>query len=305
MEKTILIDALKKYTSVVIWGLKDPTTSTQRHIHRHLFTVLHKIGCRVFWCENSSANNDLIENGSLVISSNQCCTNLQYTKDNWYAICHIQFHIEECKNFVNLRVYGDEDFEPGSVFWDKTTVFLKSKNRVYQSFGTNLLPEEFLSPVFNSNTNSLYWVGSIWNDVNNHGNIQNMGLLQKALRKYHIKFIHMQDISDEENIEKIRASRIAPAIGGDFQTKAMMPCRIWKNISYGQLGVTNLSKAPDVFGTQIIYDLDIDRLVEKALSLNEKEYKDMILQQQEIVAKDHTYLNWMFNIARALEELET
>jgi len=304
MEKTVLSNALKKFTSVVIWGLKNPSTSTQRHIHRHLFTVLNKIGSRVLWCENLSENNDLIENGSLVITSNQCCSNLRYVKHNWYAICHIEFHIEDCKSFVNLRVFGDADFEPESVFWEKTTVFLKSHNRLYQSFGTDLLPEEFLSPVFNSK-DSIYWVGSIWNDVNNHGNVRTIGLLQKALEKHHIKFIHLQDISDEENIDKIRSSRIAPAIGGDFQTKAIMPCRIWKNISYGQLGVTNLSKAIDVFGDYVIYDSNIDKLIDRALSIGEKEYLDTIIYQQNVVAKDHTYLNWIFNAIKALEELET
>jgi len=307
MEKAILIDALKRYSSVVIWGLKDPNTSSQRHIHRHLFTVLQKIGCRVFWYEDLSDNNALIENNSLVFSSYECCFNIQYKKDNWYATFTApRDRIKECKNFLNLRVYGDAEsrsnFEFETILWDKTTAFQKSTHLLYQSFVTDLLPEEFLPPIF-STGRYFYWIGSIWNDANNHGNKKNIKLLEAALLRHHIKFTHVENASDAENIAFVRSSRIAPSIGGDFQTKAMLPCRVWKNISYGQLGITNLSKALDVFDSHIIYDSNIDKLIDKALTIGEKEYKEMTLYQQCVVAKDHTYLNWIFNVVRALEEM--
>jgi hypothetical protein len=302
MEKAELVDALKRYSSVVIWGLREPTTSTQRHVHRHMFMALEKIGCNAIWCENTAEDNIYVQDGSLVISSNECCSNIQYRKANWYAFCHIPFAISECQNYLNLYVYGNSELEAEGAIWDETTILCKANHRLYQAFGTDLLPEEFSPPVYNTD-DKFYWVGSIWNDKNGHGNLSNIELLRDALKRHKIQFMHLRNVSDEENRDKIRSSRIAPAIGGIAQTKAMMPCRIWKNISYGQLGITNLAKSIDVFGSNVVYDSDIDILIDKALSIGEKAYKEMTAEQQKIVAEEHTYLNWIFNIVRAFEEL--
>jgi len=303
MEKSVVLDMLKKYTSVVIWGLKEPTnTSTQRHIHRHLFMVLSKIGANMHWCSNTSEDNDLIPTGSLVITSEQCRAHLLHKKENWYASFHAPDGIADCKNFLNMRVYGDSEPQCESVQWGPTIIFSKQDHILWQSFGTNLLPDEFLPPVFNP-TGPVNWVGSIWNDAKNQGNIKNMYALREALQRRGIDFIHCQDISDEENIVKVRQSRIAPAIGGEFQTKAMLPCRIWKNISYGHLGVTNLSRSLDVFGFDVIYNPNIEELIGQALSIKETDYKEITARQQEAVAKGHTYLDWLYNTCRALEEL--
>ena len=110
----------------------------------------------------------------------------------------------------------------------------------------------------------MYWIGSIWNDAENHGNIDNIKSLKQSLDRHNISFVHCVGISDEDNILNVRRSRIAPAVGGAIQvTKNMLTCRLWKNISYGQLGITNLPKSLDVFGTDLVFDCDIDKLVDQ------------------------------------------
>lgn len=302
MEKSIVEGMLKKYSSVVIWGLLHPTDSTQKHVHRHLFDTLQKINFPVHWCENAEQCNGAIPNGSLVISSNECYQNLKYNKKNWYAFFNVPEPINDCRNFLRMTALGAEIVSSDFVYWNTTTAFNKEAHKLYQPFVTNLLPWEFQHPIF-TNSKVIHWVGSIWNDANNHGNLETIDALKRALDKHGLEFRHCVGITDDENIIKVRESRIAPAIGGTFQTKGMLPCRLWKNISYGQLGVTNLSKAVDVFGENLIFSLNVEEAVDKALNLPEKAYIDMVQSQQEIVSSGYTYLNWFYNVLKALEEL--
>ncbi len=303
MDRKIVIDLFSKYKSIIVWGLFNPSTSTQRHIHVHMHSVLKKIGCNVLWCENEIANNDMIPNGSLVLSSVECCDKIRYNKENWYVWFH-RAGVVEGRNFLQLRVYGDSEIGEDAVHWNKTTMFSKKNHILSQSYGTDLLPEEFLPPIFNARSSIVNWVGSVWQDKNKHGNIEQIGELKQALQKFGLAFKVYHGICDEENIQRVRESRIAPAIGGKVQTKAMLPCRVWKNISYGQLCITNLNKSVEIFEDGLIFDSNIEELIGKALSVPESEYIQRTRNQQEIVAKEHTYLNWFFNVLRALEELD-
>jgi hypothetical protein len=301
MDCKTVADMYQMFSSVVIWGLCGDCTSTQRHVHRHMYNVLKKIGVPVFWCSNNKENNDVVQNGSLIISSVECCDKIRYNKANWYAMCHTYWHIPECRNYIHLYVYGASEIGP-SIAWDETTLFNKDAHIIAQAFTTDLLPDEFYPPTYNKNM-VVNWVGSVWNDEKNQGNIENIEKLRAALQKHKLELKIYQNISDLDNILRIRESRIAPAIGGEFQTKAMMPCRIWKNISYGHLCATNLAKAVDIFYPNIIYNHSIDEIIDHALSIGEKDYIEGTKAQQEIVAKNHTYLNWLYDIARALVEL--
>jgi len=302
MEKSIVFDILKKYKSVVVWGLKSPTNSCQRHVHRHIYETAIKIGCKSLWCDDTVKNNDLILNGSLIISSVESTKNLKYKNQNQYAAFHTGPSVPGFLNFIHLRVYGDSNIDP-VVHWNSTTMFNKEGHMLSLSFGTDLLPEEFLPPIF-CPSSIVNWVGSVWQDENGHGNLAQMVEFEKCLKNRNLEFKTYRQLSDKENSERVRESRIAPQISGQFQTAAMMPCRIWKNISYGQLGATTSAKSVEIFGEDIIYSPVIEEVIDRALSIGPKEYKEMTLRQQEIVAKEHTYLDWFSHVARALDEID-
>jgi hypothetical protein len=284
---------------VVIWGLKSDNNCTYRHIQRHLFTIFKKIGKEVIWCDDNCDNNKYITLNNLIFSYNLSCENLQYNDKNYYVLLNTPTNIHEKynnKNFLYLRVYGEVSIDKDSEMWGKTVFFDKKNKILYQTWGTDLLPEEFMPPIYN-NSKNVYWVGSIWNDSNNSGNKTNIEKLKKSLIKNGLLFSHIFNVSDEENIQFIRRSRIAPSIGGEAQVeRGMITCRLWKNISYGQLGVTNLIKTIEVFDNGIICDKNINYIIEKGLSISEKEYKNGILFQQDIVSKNYTYINWIYNI---------
>ena len=151
------------------------------------------------------------------------------------------------------------------------------------------------------NTQQVFWVGSVWNNELNQGNIEEIDELKRVLAFRGIRFIHKHEVSDQKNIAFVRKSRIAPAFGGLWQEKVnLLPIRVFKNISYGQLGITNILKFKEILDDTFINGGSIEELIEYSLSIPKNDYLDLISAQQEKI-KDHTYLDKIASILVALE----
>jgi hypothetical protein len=83
--------------------------------------------------------------------------------------------------------------------------------------------------------------------------------------------------------------------------KNYLPCRVFKNISYGQLGIVNVGKFKDIFGGAFINGETIEELVENSLSVSEKDYLELTNIQQNKI-QNHTYLDKITNILVAFEK---
>jgi hypothetical protein len=203
-----------------------------------------------------------------------------------------------------LQVYNNiVNTIPDIEKWAPVTYFDKNTKTLYQPWGTNLLSKEFKKPVFRKNR-LVFWIGSVWNDTLGRGNVEQIKELKLALKKNHLYFIHLRFIPDWLNMFFIRLSRIAPAVAGKFQVDVdYLPCRVFKNISYGQLGITNITKFKDILGEFFIDGSNIEDMIKKSLSLSKSEYIDIIEHQQDII-KEYTYKNAMENIFKVLKQYE-
>ena len=99
--------------------------------------------------------------------------------------------------------------------------------------------------------------------------------------------------SYEENKKLIRDSIISPALQTSWQVDhGYIPCRIFKNISYGKMGMTNNRHVQELFDNELIYDNDIEKLVDLGLEFEKKENKlDIVKKLMKDVRDNHTYLN--------------
>lgn len=300
-------DKKRRYNKFVIWGLRS-VNDTYRYIHNHFYTTLKKLKTKVVWVDDEKKNDGIIEKNDMVISVNIAGHNLPLKKDVYYCLHNFDeigdrhSKLEPSKN-IRLQVYTNAA-EKSEEKWDKVTLFDQKTRTLYQPWGTNLLPWEFKKPVFSSKSPFVFWIGSVWNNRLNQGNIKEIRMLKNILSKEKLEFIHFKNIPDFLNIFFVRMSRIAPAIAGQWQVdNNYLPCRMFKNISYGQLGISNVKKFNDLFGESSIKGNDIRELIENSLKLNPNKYKEMILGQQKIVKK-HTYLNKLINICTAFEKIE-
>jgi hypothetical protein len=295
---------IKKYNKFIIWGLRSKA-HTHRYIHSHFYTTLKKLGTSVVWVDDEKIYKDIIEKNDIVISVNVAGYNLPLKKDVYYCLHNfdntIYNKIRPSHN-IRLQVYTNDAENLGEK-WDKVTIFDKQNRTLYQPWGTNLLPNEFKDVVFHTRIPFVFWIGSIWNNELNQGNTRELKSLKNILKKYNIQLIHLQNIPDWLHIVLVRSSRIAPAISGQWQVDHnYLPCRMFKNISYGQLGISNVKKFSDLFEECSIKGNNIEELIEKSLRLDPKKHKEIVLKQQE-VTKKHTYLNNLINILIAFENI--
>jgi hypothetical protein len=126
--------------------------------------------------------------------------------------------------------------------------------------------------------------------------------LKQVLKKYNINYAvyggtfdknSERNKSIEENMKLIQESIIAPALQTEWQIeKNYIPCRIFKNISYGKMGITNSEAVYELFNKKIIYSSNIDELVKKSLEFNKNKDRFNIIKELMIEVRDnHTYIN--------------
>lgn len=301
----------EKIKRIVIWGLKYKY-HTQRHIHQAFYKNAKKMGYDVVWLEDSKKDAKKIKGGDLIISSAAIGRmvpekftiddyNLPIREDVFYCLHNYKdFFVDKLKfcNLTKIQFYSNENgSEQSDQKWSEVTYFNTKSRTLYQPWGTDLFPEEFKKPVFNKGS-LVFWVGNVWNDKNNHGNLNEIAELKEVLFENKLKFIKVKVAPDFLHIFLIRNSRIAPAIGGGQQVKVnYLPCRVFKNVSYGQLGITNIRKFKDLFGDSFIEGDSIKDVVNNALALTKEEYIAKVIAQQEVV-KEFTYKKAIENIIK-------
>lgn len=111
--------------------------------------------------------------------------------------------------------------------------------------------------------------------------------------------------SIETNVRKIRESFLAPAISGSHHlTEGYVPCRIFKNISYGQYGVTNNLRANQVMGNGCIFNPDPYKLYFEAKERMKFMPLHELHHQMDVVKEKHTYVNRINMIFKAAAIIE-
>jgi len=305
-----LKNASKKFNKIVIWGLKN-RWHTHRFVFKSYYRTLKKYDIPVVWVEDEKKNQKIIEKNDLIFTASGMYGKMVPEKksladynvpirDDVYYCLHAEndFFIEKIKpeQFVHLKFYYNEAEKYPKIY--EAVHFDPATRTLYQPWGTDLLEEEFKKPTF-CKSKFVFWVGSIWNDKNNHGNLLEIAELKKVLKENNLWFINVRFVPDFINTLLIRFSRIAPAIGGGRQVEInYLPDRMFKNISYGQLGITNIKKFNDILGDSFVGGDSIKEIIENALSLSKDEYLKKTKEQQEKIKK-YTYKNSLENIFNA------
>lgn len=202
-----------------------------------------------------------------LFSKNRCIIMQTYTD----AILQYNYHkIEEC-------VYGD--------YVGKC---------VYFPWATDLLPHEIEANkptvAFNQNSKFVHWVGTVGGEY--FGNIDQITPFKKACAENGITFTNRMLVSAEENINLIKQSYMAPTIVGKWQHEVgYAACRIFKNISYGQFGITSSPRINELFQNKIIFNTDSYQLFYDARIRLESLQLSELYSLMDFVKNNHTFLN--------------
>lgn len=213
--------------------------------------------------------------------------------------------IETVESYNAFLAQGlpDTEYRYDRVFIAEDAPFYPREKRVDFRWATDLLPHEIdrLTPLsFPGPTRTINWVGTQW-----FVNQKELGEFKRACSRYEIDFKAVGAgqngvVTIPENINLVRNSYFAPAIVGSHHiAEGYAPCRIFKNISYGAMGVTNSKRVNDVFGGRLIYNPDPYELFHQAVEELPKVTPESIRGLMDYVAKNHTYLNRLDVIHKA------
>lgn len=187
---------------------------------------------------------------------------------------------------------------------------------IYIAWATDLLPDEinledrFIEPEIPYVS---YFIGTIGG-----GNAKEVNKFANSCNSKGIKFIHNnpwnRPMTFEEAKIKVQKSYICPDIRGSGDPSKLrlgetgtchkyigyIPCRLFKNISYGKLGLTNCRRLKDLFNDNVILEEDESNIVDVYINLcNDKEF---IKKQMIWVRENHTYINRINDLFKVLQK---
>lgn len=169
---------------------------------------------------------------------------------------------------------------------------------LYMPWATDLLPHEIdaikLELPHIVRNESACFVGTVWGG--RQGNENEVSQFRRACDEQHVPFCQLggfgQGIDDQQHHDTVIHAGIAPAIQGSWQCQhGYIPCRIFKNISHGAMGITNNPTVYDLFNRNIIYNADAYQLLADVQEQLPSVSQEQIYDLMDFVRDQHTYLN--------------
>lgn len=313
------------FNKVVIWGHK-LHSHTHSYIHWGFYRAFKHLGYDTYWFDNSDNVKDFDFSNSLFLTEHQVDQKIPIRDDCFYILhnCYLLHYERHKKQFkkgrcISLQVYRHEYIDKkapkiqaqlsktlsngkkyfyydtnNNIKLDEYTYYNLKDKIIYMPWATDLLPHEIeqiqknLPQVNNSRKKIINYIGS---------DITDLKKFKKACLENNIKFnrlggFNKKNLSMQENINKIQESYLAPAIQRRYQVKqGYIPCRIFKNISYGHIGATNSKTVYELFNKKIIYNSDPYQLFYDM----QKKVSNFDIQEQlelmDFVKEKHTYIN--------------
>jgi hypothetical protein len=289
----------------VAFGCKNQN-STHSYIHYAYQRAFEMLGWESYWIDNQDVTSFDFSD-SLILTLGGWDNQLPVRQDCKYILhnCDINKYESVLDKSLILQVYTTDVHTRDVEKIDDFIYYQKDKNFgthvIYQPWATDYLPYEItdIESIRFTENKEVNWVGSIWNDLG-QGNIEEITKLRYALERRGISLLQKK-VDYTENKSAINESYIAPAIQGKWQLeKGYIPCRIFKNISYGHFGITNSKYVNELFNGEIVFEEDMEKLVEKSLDRRNNITLDELNAQIRFIREKHTYVNRIENILKVL-----
>lgn len=311
-----------KYSKVIIWG--HPLYShTHSYVHDAYYRAFKHLGYDVYWFHDDEYPEDFDYSNCFFIGEGFADKKIPINDSSCYFImyCPSPIKYKDAGRYIDVRMAA-VDFKdhihdysldktktiklgPACYFEPKTSNKVQVKNdyvdyeiddydKVYISWATNLLPDEFEEEdIYLERENVIYYSGTI----SSHGvceNYSNWIPFLKACQENQVGFVHndpwSNPLSMGEVIVRTQKSLLGIDIRGPQHLKqGLLTCRVFKNISYGHLGLTNSKDIYEEMDGNCIFDEDTERLFYDGIK-NRGNY-ELIKTGMQYVKENHTYIN--------------
>lgn len=289
---------------VIIWGLLNKRHS-HRYIHKGFYQSFKMMGYEVKWVDDSIKNQKLLDGNNLVIAVDVASEYLVNNPENFYVTHNIEkTAFKDAENVLHLQVKTVHS--EGKPLDDSVALYDSKTRSLFQPWGIPELEKVWLSA--NDNPGNIeYWVGSIWNNSLNQGNLEAISDFRCALEDMGVKlkriggtrWLTKEGISSEKAFSYVNQSPLGTAVVGQWQKeKGYIPCRIFKNVAAGMVASSN-SDMSSIFGDTGVFNERISELVTIVHSLSSKEKFDRAQSAQEKI-KLYTYESGISRILRVI-----
>ncbi len=319
---------MAKFEKAIVWGFTPRAYSTHSHIHYGLWRALSYMGYDSSWLDSSCAPDWNCLPPTLFVTNQDLANELPLRSDHTYVV-HGGISSPYWKRFEGYRrlswnVYIDLHAHfhdcPDVLWLDDDVPLMPAARHMDFRWATDLTPPEIeankpMARAWNGSSHVIHYVGSRW-----FVNEKEFDAFRQTCSEGGVQFIHhgagqvdegyswqgrMKVVSPEDNQRLIRESLFAPAIVGSHHlTEGYAPCRIFKNISYGQMGVTNSAAVQRLFGGRLVQVDSPRELFFHACEVLPKMRVEKVHELMDYVAARHTYVNRITAIFKALDILE-
>ncbi len=290
------------FDKVVIWGHK-LGTHTHSYIHYGFFRAFQELGYPTFWFDNKDDVSAFDFSNTLFLTEDQVDQNIPIRLDGFY-ILHLGRSsryepVIKARLAIYMMFYNNEVLACSSakeyapyVYFDFVTRF------IHFPWATDCLPLEIdqMKEKLKMHVpqKQACYLGTIGFGGAGENASQILPFLKEAQRNGYS--IVMNDpwsrpLDPIAYQQLTQDSLLAPAIQGREQLlRGYIPCRIFKNISYGCLGITNSPTVYELFGRKIIYDSNPEELCCKAIDALKLHTMEKQFELMDFIRDNHTYI---------------
>jgi hypothetical protein len=274
---------------------------THSWIHYGFYRTFKYLGYETYWVDDSDDLNGFDLSDSIFLTEGQVCGRMPLRLDCIYFL-HNTSKLECIKKFINFQYYQKDCLKMEHVAHGIAV----QNDCLFFPWGSPLLPHEFnIKDIEIKRDDRIYYLGTV-NNPDENGNYQPiLDFARASNENNHPMYVGggyspgnvdpslnliRGWIKVEDEIDYLRSSYMAPALQGPNQLiNFMIPCRLFKAISYGNDGLTTNPLAYEYFNQSVIYHPDAYQLYYEAESRkNEIERKKYLFN---FVKERHTYVN--------------
>ena len=318
---------------IIIWGY--PLHShTHSYIHAAFFKAFKYLNYETYWFDDNNYPGDFDWNDCIFWTEGFADKNIPLNKTSTYFV-HVspnpaKYINAGVKKFIDVRYnhlwHKDHVYDYSlnkekvkkvgpccylqekknrrvQVLNDYHQYWIEDYDKFYVTWATNYLPEEFnFEDIYYSRENKIYFCGNI----SPHGRCENFSTFKPFINKCNsngVEFIHNDPFSnpldENEVILRTKKSLLGVDIRGPEHIKnGYVPCRVFKSISWGHLGITNSQEVFNELEGNCLYYSDTSILFEE--SMKRRTDYEYIKNSMLYVKENHTYINRINSIMSIL-----
>lgn len=302
---------MKRFDNVVIWGHKQLGWPLQRfsHTHSYIHQGFHRafsqMGYRALWADSPSEVIGLDPKKTLFLTEDQVDHNIPLWDGASYVTHSSSKEVYEERGLDRLHLCVLTVKEksrlaqvPGTTVLDEVSIHDPSENSLFQPWATNVLRiEDAPDLIGKMNSNVVHYVGTV-----THDNLSpRFKELSQSLKANGFKFRALQGVPEAKVPQLLSSQEFSFDLRGDWHREVgYIPCRIWKNLSYGLIVGSNSTLLSEVFGSRVEFNSSIPDLVDQVLQLSSRANKALREESKHWVVKNHSYISRASNILRVL-----